>query len=114
MVGSTAVESWVDTDPYGRVIGASPEGARLFNLTVRGLTGRNLVLFFTSRAIIADGLQVLRHGYRKCPALDMEYQPLERRRGRLRVRMGVSDGDAVRWTLNEVVGDSASALLNPT
>jgi PAS domain-containing protein len=109
----TAAGPWVDTDPYGRVIDASPEGARLFNLTVRGLTGRNLSLFFISRQVIADGLQVLRRGHRECPLLETEYRPMERRRRRLRVKMDVSDGDAVRWTFSEVLGDGSSALLNP-
>jgi PAS domain-containing protein len=108
-----AAGPWVDTDPYGRVIDASPEGARLFNLTVRGLTGRNLSLFFISRQVIADGLQVLRRGHRECPLLETEYRPMERRRRRLRVKMGISDGDAVRWTFSEVLGDGSSALLNP-
>ena len=98
-------EPWVETDPYGRVIGASPEGARLFNLTVRGLTGRNLSLFFTSRQLISDGLQVLRHGHPECPQLETEYRPMERKRRRLRVKMGAADGDAVRWTFSEVAGE---------
>jgi PAS domain-containing protein len=111
----TAAGPWVDTDPYGRVIDASPEGARLFNLTVRGLTGRNLSLFFISRQVIADGLLVLRRGNRECPLLETEYRPMERRRRRLRVKMGISDGDAVRWTFSEVLGDgSAPPLLNPS
>jgi hypothetical protein len=105
---------WVDTDPYGQVIGASPEGARLFNLTVRGLTGRNLSLFFTSRQVIADGLQVLRRGHRECPLLETEFRPMERRRRRLRVKMGIADGEAVRWTFSEVLGDGSSPLLNPS
>ena len=105
---------WVDTDPYGRVIDASPEGARLFNLTVRGLTGRNLSLFFISRQLIADGLTVIRRGHRECPLLETEYRPMERRRRRLRVKMGTSDGDAVRWTFSEVLGDGAAPVLNPT
>src|SRR5262245_3770995 len=84
-------EPWVETDPYGRVTDASPEGARLFNLTVRGLTGRNLPLFFTtSRQLISDGLQVLRRGYRECPALETEYRPMERKSRRLRVKMGAA------------------------
>ena len=111
----TAAGPWVDTDPYGRVIDASPEGARLFNLTVRGLTGRNLSLFFMSRQLIADGLMVLRRGHRECPLLETEYRPMERRRRRLRVKMGISDGDAVRWTFSEVLGDgSGPPLLNPS
>ena len=109
----TAAGPWVDTDPYGRVIDASPEGARLFNLTVRGLTGRNLSLFFISRQVIADGLLVLRRGHRECPLLETEYRPMERRRRRLRVKMGTSDGDAVRWTFSEVLGDGSLPLLNP-
>jgi hypothetical protein len=107
-------EPWVETDPYGRVIGASPEGARLFNLTVRGLTGRNLSLFFTSRQLISDGLQVLRHGHPECPQLETEYRPMERKRRRLRVKMGTADGDAVRWTFSEVLGDGADPLMSPT
>jgi hypothetical protein len=110
----SAAEPWVETDPYGRVICASPEGARLFNLTVRGLTGRNLSLFFTSRQLIADGLQVLRRGHRECPTLETEYRPMERKRRRLRVKMGTSDGEAVRWTFSEVLGDGPSPLLNLT
>ena len=109
-----AAEPWVETDPYGRVIAASAEGARLFNLTVRGLTGRNLSLFFTSRQLIADGLQVLRLGHRECPQLDTEYQPMERKRRRLRVKMGTADGDAVKWTFSEVFGDGAEPLTNLT
>ncbi|HEU0259012.1 MAG TPA: hypothetical protein VFR57_06300 [Burkholderiales bacterium] len=85
----------------------------MFNLTVRGLTGRNLPLFFISRQIIADGLLVLRRGHRECPLLETDYRPMERRRRRLRVKMGIGDGNAVRWTFSEVLGDS-SALLNPT
>lgn len=107
----SAAEPWVDTDPYGRVLDASPEGARLFNLTVRGLTGRNLSLFFTSRQLIGDALTVLRHGHRECPALDTEYRPMERRRRRLRVRMGATEGDAVRWTFSEILGDATNPLL---
>jgi PAS domain-containing protein len=110
----TADGPWVDTDPYGRVIDASPEGARLFNLTVRGLTGRNLSLFFISRQIIADGLLVFRRGHRECPLLETEYRPMERRRRRLRVKMGISDAEAVRWTFSEVLGDGSGPLLNPT
>lgn len=110
----TAAGPWVDTDPYGRVIDASPEGARLFNLTVRGLTGRNLSLFFITRQVIADGLLVLRRGHRECPLLETEYRPMERRRRRLRVKMGISDGDAVRWTFSEVLGDGSGPLLNPS
>ena len=110
----TAAGPWVDTDPYGRVIDASPEGARLFNLTVRGLTGRNLSLFFISRQVIADGLQVLRRGHRECPLLETEYRPMERRRRRLRVKMGISDGEAVRWTFSEVLGDGSGPLLSPS
>ena len=110
----TAAGPWVDTDPYGRVIDASPEGARLFNLTVRGLTGRNLSLFFISRQVIADGLLVLRRGHRECPLLETEYRPMERRRRRLRVKMGTSEGDAVRWTFSEVLGDGSGPLLSPT
>ena len=109
-----AAGPWVDTDPYGRVIDASPEGARLFNLTVRGLTGRNLSLFFISRQVIADGLLVLRRGHRECPLLETEYRPMERRRRRLRVKMGTSDGDAVRWTFSEVLGDGSGPLMSPT
>ena len=109
-----AAGPWVDTDPYGRVIDASPEGARLFNLTVRGLTGRNLSLFFISRQLIADGLMVLRRGHRECPLLETEYRPMERRRRRLRVKMGTSDGDAVRWTFSEVLGDGSLPLFNPS
>jgi hypothetical protein len=107
-------EPWVETDQYGRVLGASPEGARLFNLTVRGLTGRNLSLFFTSRQLISDGLQVLRHGHPECPQLETEYRPMEGKRRRLRVKMGAADGDAVRWTFSEVFGDGADPLMNPT
>ncbi len=107
-------EPWVETDPYGRVLGASPDGARLFNLTVRGLTGRNLPLFFTSRQVIADSLEVLRHGHPECPQLETEYCPMERKRRRLRVKMGTADGDAVRWTFSEVLGDWADPLMNPT
>ena len=106
-------EPWVETDPYGLVTDASPEGARLFNLTVRGLTGRNLPLFFTSRQLIADGLQVLRHGHLECPQLDAEYRPMERKSRRLRVKMGTADGDAVRWTFSEAVGDGSEPLMNP-
>jgi hypothetical protein len=106
-------EPWVETDPYGRVIDASPDGARLFNLTVRGLTGRNLSLFFTSRQLIGDALMVLRHGHRQCPALDTEYRPMERKRRRLRVRIGAIDGDAVRWTFSEIVGEGTDLLPNP-
>ena len=107
-------ESWVDTDPYGRVIAASADGARLFNLTVRGLTGRNLSLFFTSRDLIADGLQLLRHGHRECPQLETEYFPMERKRRALRVRMSSTDGNAVRWTFSEVLGTGAEPLMNST
>jgi PAS domain-containing protein len=110
----TAAGPWVDTDPYGRVIDASPEGARLFNLTVRGLTGRNLSLFFMSRQLIADGLMVLRRGHRECPLLETEYRPMERRRRSLRVKMWTADGDAVRWTFSEVLGDGSGPLFNPT
>jgi len=110
----SAAEPWVDTDPYGRVLDASPEGARLFNLTVRGLTGRNLPLFFTSRQLIGDALLVLRHGHRECPALDTEYRPMERKRRRLRVRIGATDADAVRWTFSEIFGDATNPLLLPT
>jgi PAS domain-containing protein len=106
-------EPWVDTDLYGRVLDASPEGARLFNLTVRGLTGRNLSLFFTSRQLIGDALMVLRHGHRECPALDTEYRPMERKRRRLRVRIGATEGDAVRWTFTEVLADATNPLLLP-
>ena len=109
-----AAEPWVDTDPYGRVLDASPEGARLFNLTVRGLTGRNLSLFFTSRQLIGDALMVLRHGHKECPALDTEYRPMERKRRRLRVRMGATDADAVRWTFSEILGDATNPLLLST
>ena len=105
-------EPWVDTDAYGRVIGASVEGARLFNLTVRGLTGRNLSLFFTSRDLIADGLQLLRHGHRECPQLETEYQPMERKRRVLRVRMRIADGDTVRWTFSEVLGEGTEPLTS--
>ena len=114
MLEIPVAEPWVETDPYGRVLDASPEGARLFNLTVRGLTGRNLSLFFTSRQLIGDALMVLRHGHKACPALDTEYRPMERKRRRLRVRMGATDGDAVRWTFAEILGDAANQLLNPT
>ena len=107
-------EPWVETDAYGRVIGASVEGARLFNLTVRGLIGRNLSLFFTSRDLIADGLQVLRHGHRECPQLETEYHPMERKRRGLRVKMRTADGDAVRWTFSEVLGEGAEPLMNTT
>jgi hypothetical protein len=47
------------------------------------------------------------------PLLETEYRPMERRRRRLRVKMGISDGDAVRWTFSEVLGDGSSARLNP-
>jgi hypothetical protein len=107
-------DPWVDTDAYGRVIRASAEGARLFNLTVRGLTGRNLSLFFTSRDLIADGLQVLRHGHHECPQLETEYHPMERKRRGLRVKMRIADGDAVRWTFSEVVGEAAEPATNTT
>jgi hypothetical protein len=30
------------------------------------------------------------------------------------VKMGSSDGDAVRWTFSEIVGDGVSPLTNPT
>jgi hypothetical protein len=105
----TATELWVDTDPYGRVIDASPEGARLFNLTVRGLMGRSLPLFFTCRQLIADGLQVLRRGYRECPLLETEYRPMERKTRRLRMKMGSLQGDAVRWTFSEGLGGGAAS-----
>lgn len=107
-------EPWVDTDAYGRVIGASAEGARLFNLTVRGLTGRNLSLFFTGRDLIADGLQLLRHGHRECPQLETEYHPMERKRRGLRVKMRIAEGNAVRWTFSEVLAEGAEPLMNPT
>ena len=107
-----ATELWVDTDLYGRVIDASPGGARLFNLTVRGIMGRNLSLFFTCRQLIADGLHVLRGGYSECPVLETEYRPMERRRRRLRVKMGSTDRDAVRWTFSEGLGD-ADARAEP-
>jgi hypothetical protein len=67
-----------------------------------------------SRQLIADGLMVLRRGHRECPLLETEYRPMERRRRRLRVKMGISDGDAVRWTFSEALGDGAAAVLNPT
>lgn len=67
-----------------------------------------------SRQVIADGLQVLRRGHRECPLLEAEYRPMERRRRRLRVKMGISDGEAVRWTFSEVLGDGSSPVLNPT
>ena len=110
----SAAEPCVDTDPYGRVLDASPEGARLFNLTVRGLTGRNLSLFFTSRQLIGDALMVLRHGHKACPELDTEYRPMERKRRRLRVRIGATHDDARRWTFSEILGDATNPLLLST
>ena len=111
--GAPATEPWVETDPYGRVLSASPDGARLFNLTVRGLTGRNLSLFFTSRQLIADRLQSLRFGQTECPPLEIDYRPMECRQRSLRIRLRNLDGDAFRWTLSEVLSDGVAPLLNP-
>jgi len=45
----TPMQTWVDTDAFGAVLDASWEGARVFNLTVRGLRGRSLAAFFIDR-----------------------------------------------------------------
>jgi hypothetical protein len=39
---------------------------------------------------------------------------MERKRRRLRVRMDTANGDAVRWTFSEALGDGLEPLLNPT
>jgi PAS domain-containing protein len=109
---TSAVEPWVETDIYGRVISASPDGARLFNLTVKGLTGRNLSLFFSSRQLIASRLQSLRWGQTECAPLEIDYRPMECRQRSLRIMLGSVDGDAVRWTLSEVVTEGVTPLLN--
>ena len=84
----------------GASIGASPEGARLFNLTVRGLTGRNLSLSSPAGKVIADGLEVLRHGHQECPPGGDRVSPDGTQEASPPGEDGHCDGNAVRWTFS--------------
>ena len=93
-------ECWVETDKFGNVVDASSDGARLFNLSVRGLLGRALTLFFVDRSAVSTGLAAVRDGYSDWSAEDIDYRPRERRMRRVDVHMFPYNGGAVvRWWL---------------
>lgn len=97
-------QAWVETDAYGLVTAASPRGARLFNLTVRGLVGRNLPLFFDSRHLVLARLEFLRRRPLDTVLLELDYRPLECRTRRIRITLHAGDGanGAVRWSMSEL------------
>jgi hypothetical protein len=97
------LECWVETDPFGRVTDASPEGARVLNLSVRGLIGRDLSLFFLDREPLARGLGALRAGLSSCPALTVPFRPRDRKAQRMRVELTATDNGTVRWQFSECV-----------
>jgi len=97
------MESWVDTDRFGRVVDASSEGARLFSMTVRGLTGRSLLLFFLERQQLSASLRALRANDESTPLLRLPYRPMERRQQLVFVELTYGGHDRVRWHLSEAV-----------
>ena len=101
------VDCWIDTDLYGRVLDASEAGARLLNLTARGLMGRQLWMFFIDRDVIEHHLRALRAGEKYCAAVAVNYRPMERKSRRVVVQMLMTQDDTVRWRF------SSSAALIP-
>jgi PAS domain-containing protein len=100
-------ECWVETDRYGRAVDASPAGARLLNLTVRGLVGRQLWLFFLERQDLERCLRLLRAGAAQCPEVEVSYRPLEKKPERMVVHLTQTGGEAVRWQLTAVAAPNA-------
>ena len=104
-------ECWVDTDKFGNVVDASADGARLFNLSVRGLLGRALTLFFVDRSAVSTGLAAIRDGYGDWSGDDIGYRPRERRMRRVDVHMFRYNGGAVvRWWLG--AGDAEQTRVS--
>jgi hypothetical protein len=100
LVVNGVMEQWVDTDVFGRVVAASAGGATFFNLSVRGLIGRDLRLFFLERQLIIEGLRAARGG-RPSGNIVAAYRPMEKRARRARIEL-LPLNDGVRWHLGDV------------
>jgi len=115
------MEKWVDTDVFGRVVDASAAGATFFTLSVRGLIGRDLRLFFLERQSIIEGLRAARRG-QSSGSIVAAYRPMEKRARRAQIELCPLN-EGVRWHLGDVadpagvparaVGHAASTALSP-
>ena len=108
LVFNGVMEKWVDTDVFGRVVDASLAGATLFNLSVRGLIGRDLRLFFLERQPVIEGLRAVRGG-QSCDYIVAAYRPMEKKARRVQIELCPLN-DGVRWNL----GDVADPAVVPT
>ena len=100
LVLNGVMEKWVDTDAFGLVVDASPAGATLFNLSVRGLIGRDLWVFFLERQPVIEGLRAVRRG-QSCACIVAAYRPIEKKARRVQIELYPMN-DGVRWHLADV------------
>jgi len=100
LVLNGVMEKWVDTDVFGRVVDTSAVGATFFNLSVRGLIGRDLRLFFLERQPIIEGLRAARGG-QASGNIGAAYRPMEKRARRAQIELCPLN-DGVRWYLADV------------
>jgi hypothetical protein len=101
------MESWVDTDTFGLAIDASPSAATLFNLSVRGLTGRRLSLFFMDRAVVMERFRAVAAGLSVASVI-VTLRPREKKPKVVRIELELS-GDIVRWYVMAIAVADAEA-----
>jgi hypothetical protein len=98
---------WIETDSHGLVSDASEDGARMFNLTPKGLRGRDALLFFPNhRALLAHRLKTVGVAADGDP-LSLVIWPRERKPRPVTVTLTGGDGRIV-WRLRQSAPESAS------
>ena len=91
---------WVETDADGRVVSNSPEAARAFNYSSRGLRGRDLLLFFPEdHRRITRELDVASRGLDVAP-LRVTLQPRDRRAFPATVTLAGTSRRTLVWNIS--------------
>jgi hypothetical protein len=89
--------SWVETDSSGRIVEVCEKAAAAFNLSVRGLIGRDLVLFFPAdRDRLLEELHAVARGLAGT-RLTATMRPRERKPIQVIVTFSRTETGNVRW-----------------
>ena len=102
MIEDAAVEpeQWLlVTDVQGRVVDTSAKAARLFNLTARGLAGRDLLMFFPGgRSLLTEELAATARGLATQPRLATLF-PRDRKRRSVVVTLTARSAGKIAWAI---------------
>jgi hypothetical protein len=94
-------DHWIETDSHGLVMNASEGGARMFNLTPKGLRERDALLFFPNhRTLLAHRLKTVGVGA-EGDTLSLVIWPRERKPRPVTVTLTAGDGRVV-WRLQPI------------